>query len=252
MKRKAFTLIELLVVIAIISILAAILFPAFARARENARRASCQSNLKQVGLGIAQYMQDYDSRFMPGCYNAMVTPNSSTGEVRPEHYTAGVATGGTYWMDRLEPYTKSRAILVCPSANGLVTDAPINAVDFRGVDGNGNNGSVPKLWIGYGYNNYWLGGCHAFTNSFVDQIANESQLENTAQTISIIENRGGNAGAFPSSQGYAIESPGILDQNEDSLPNNRHFDGLNALYADGHVKWGKKAFFRDGTLFDRS
>jgi prepilin-type N-terminal cleavage/methylation domain-containing protein len=57
---KGFTLIELLVVIAIIAILAAILFPVFARARENARRASCQSNLKQVGLGLLQYIQDYD------------------------------------------------------------------------------------------------------------------------------------------------------------------------------------------------
>ena len=60
--KMGFTLIELLVVIAIISILAAILFPAFARARENARRASCQSNLKQIGLGIFQYTQDYDER----------------------------------------------------------------------------------------------------------------------------------------------------------------------------------------------
>ena len=60
MRRRGFTLIELLVVIAIIAILAAILFPVFARARENARKANCQSNLKQVSLGLMQYVQDYD------------------------------------------------------------------------------------------------------------------------------------------------------------------------------------------------
>src|SRR5438093_3030967 len=63
-KQQGFTLIELLVVIAIIAILAAILFPVFARARENARRASCQSNLKQIGLGMEQYKQDYDGLYM--------------------------------------------------------------------------------------------------------------------------------------------------------------------------------------------
>lgn len=63
---RAFTLIELLVVIAIITLLAAILFPVFARARENARRSSCQSNLKQIGIGIAQYTQDYDEKMPLG------------------------------------------------------------------------------------------------------------------------------------------------------------------------------------------
>lgn len=63
--RTAFTLIELLVVISIIAVLAAILFPVFARARENARRASCMSNLKQIGLGFMMYTQDYDEMMPP-------------------------------------------------------------------------------------------------------------------------------------------------------------------------------------------
>ena len=69
MKRKhtGFTLIELLVVIAIIAILAAILFPVFARARENARKTNCLSNLKQLGMGMLQYAQDYDETFCPSC-----------------------------------------------------------------------------------------------------------------------------------------------------------------------------------------
>src|SRR5688572_3103121 len=80
-RRFAFTLIELLVVIAIIALLAAILFPVFARARENARRASCQSNLKQLGLGFAQYVQDFDEK-MPGIYNGATGYADSTATTR--------------------------------------------------------------------------------------------------------------------------------------------------------------------------
>jgi len=92
-KHSGFTLIELLVVIAIIAILAAILFPVFARARENARRSSCQSNLKQIGLGMFQYTQDYDERFAYKDYGAE----------------------GTSWDAVVQPYLKSTQIMKCPS-----------------------------------------------------------------------------------------------------------------------------------------
>lgn len=98
--KSAFTLIELLVVIAIIAILAAILFPVFGRARENARRSSCQSNLKQQGLGIMQYTQDYDEK-LPSSYWYPNNNNSDAGYV--------------HWSGSTFPYTKSYQIFVCPS-----------------------------------------------------------------------------------------------------------------------------------------
>jgi len=97
--KKAFTLIELLVVIAIISILAAILFPVFARARENARRASCLSNEKQIALGFMMYTQDYDGRF-------------------PQHwgYYYEGGSGTPYpWSLAILPYVKSNQLFFCPS-----------------------------------------------------------------------------------------------------------------------------------------
>ena len=102
-RKKGFTLIELLVVIAIIAILAAILFPAFARARENARRASCQSNLKQIGLGIMQYTQDYDEKF----------PSSGMGYNNP-----GTDSVEATWDTVIQPYIKSAQLIVCPSDSG--------------------------------------------------------------------------------------------------------------------------------------
>jgi prepilin-type N-terminal cleavage/methylation domain-containing protein len=115
--RRGFTLIELLVVIAIIAILAAILFPVFARAREKARQASCTSNLKQQGIAILMYAQDYDERIPP----AFITPGSY-------EYLVG-------FYDLLAPYVKSEDLFVCPSEHYLHnyrrTDLPTGAGFFR-------------------------------------------------------------------------------------------------------------------------
>jgi len=101
MKRHGFTLIELLVVIAIIAILAAILFPVFAKAREKARQTSCLSNVKQIVLGALQYVQDYDER----------TPGH--GCTWRDYAVAGA--GPTCWVSKIYPYVKNVQIFKCPS-----------------------------------------------------------------------------------------------------------------------------------------
>ncbi|MCD6361535.1 MAG: prepilin-type N-terminal cleavage/methylation domain-containing protein [Armatimonadetes bacterium] len=100
--KRGFTLIELLVVIAIIAILAAILFPVFAKAREKARQTSCLSNMKQIALAELQYCQDYDERTVHwhGYWDS--------GEYNPPSVV--------YWYQRVEPYMKNGQILICPSA----------------------------------------------------------------------------------------------------------------------------------------
>jgi len=100
--RRGFTLIELLVVIAIIAILAAILFPVFARAREKARQSSCSSNLKQIGLAYLQYAQDYDEWF----------PGFLTGNTNLTRY---------YWYQVIEPYMKNMQVVYCTSTLYLLT-----------------------------------------------------------------------------------------------------------------------------------
>lgn len=126
-RSRGFTLIELLVVIAIIAILAAILFPVFARAREKARQASCASNEKQIGLGLLMYAQDYDERFM------------------------NVRQGPGGWNALIQPYVKNWQVFVCPSFSQYVrTCGP--------VTGHGNSANSGPPWNGVYEGGYMLCG----------------------------------------------------------------------------------------------
>ncbi len=119
-QRRGFTLIELLVVIAIIAILAAILFPVFQKVRENARRTSCLSNLKQIGLGVTQYNQDNEEKEPPG------------------YYTYG---GGTGWAVQVYPYIKSVNVFHCPDDSGVFTYASSYGINANFVIQGGAGGA---------------------------------------------------------------------------------------------------------------
>ncbi len=152
--HKGFTLIELLVVIAIIAILAAILFPVFARARENARRSSCQSNLKQIGLGILQYAQDYDEKY-PFAGN-----------------TSGPAIN---WGQTTQPYLKSNQVFACPSNP--------NVANFMG---NSSPPPTPRIPVSYAMN-YEIGN----ENYSAQAGMSISNIQEVATRILVAERVGG-------------------------------------------------------------
>jgi prepilin-type N-terminal cleavage/methylation domain-containing protein/prepilin-type processing-associated H-X9-DG protein len=138
---RGFTLIELLVVISVIAILAAILFPVFARARENARKTSCASNLKQLGLGLLQYTQDYDEKYPLRRFFPNGTPAGAA-------YSSSDAVAANYddfsWRTVTQPYIKSEQLFVCPS-NPDNNKASYDPEFKRSYAGNANwTGSAPN------------------------------------------------------------------------------------------------------------
>jgi prepilin-type N-terminal cleavage/methylation domain-containing protein/prepilin-type processing-associated H-X9-DG protein len=228
--RNAFTLIELLVVIAIIALLAAILFPVFARARENARRASCQSNLKQIALASAQYVQDYDGRYAPYV----------NGQLRADRWTWETGAVLTGWADLLQPYLKSNDIYQCPSqarrGNYYFYNANFGAV--RGFDcqytanpchKNESMVDAPAVIIMFGD-----GGRGPVSNS--NQVANcHSQTDANCPMHMI---RDGNP--LPPGENGWIDAPGNNawpTQAQIDAFQQKHLGGINFAFADGHVKW---------------
>ncbi len=209
MKRKTgFTLIELLVVIAIIAILAAILFPVFARARENARKSSCQSNLKQLGLAATQYVQDYDERL----------------------FTAGPDGAGQAWGDLLQPYVKNTGVFNCPSSlyrMGINTGVVPNHYWRR----NETAPSAPpaNTWYSYGMNTW------DDTTAPVTRGPHSLALAQMVRPAEVILFCDGD-GASP----YGINAGPFNATNvQGQIAYKIHSDGLNFAYVDGHVKWSR-------------
>ena len=195
--RQGFTLIELLVVIAIIAILAAILFPVFARARENARRSSCQSNLKQLGLGIIQYTQDYDEKYPSG---EMGYNNPGTGAVQ--------AT----WDTVVQPYIKSSQIIVCPSDSAGTS--PPAGHPIYGANAKRSYSAIHQVFGNLGANQQPLSLAAVPASSMTIMLAERDQF-------------------FPSSNWTAYSYFNAIAPSQ--LPF-RHLETGTFLYADGHVK----------------
>lgn len=219
-RTGAFTLIELLVAIAIIGILAAILFPVFGRVRENARRSSCASNERQLGLGLLQYAGDYDERL----------PNTPSP--------------GAVWDVLIEPYVKTMEVFRCPSA----PKAKGKALEFHNKY----------------HSTYALA---ADTNGTKMVIYNDTglplaRIRETARTVMVVEScydRMNDPTGYYNTLGYGTYGVDFakynpITQSPDlagTFASERHFEGSNIAFADGHVKWVKDARFQDW-VFDVS
>ena len=217
-KIKGFTLIELLVVIAIIAILAAILFPVFAQAREKARQTSCLSNMKQLGTGIQLYVDDYDESFPPGSCSVRESKNDNYGHTWSLPYYL--------WQ-----YVKNAGIFCCPSCPGRTQ-----------VIKNGT----------YGYPNtsYAANACILSANGVAAKPpVSMSELGNSAELMFLSEFNQNDATWGPMA-GYSYYVPyrtsssnydqvtwiGLLPTWNGQCPHN---GGCNLTFADGHAKYIK-------------
>lgn len=213
-KLTGFTLIELLVVIAITAILAAILFPVFAHAREKARQTVCLSNMMQMGLAADMYLQDYDERL-------------------PLAATVPTPTTFLNWHHLLEPYTKNRGIWICPSAN----------LPIRNVYGN--------LVCQYGWNAFYLNTgvdpsrIYTLNNAPGVSLA---ALQQPAHTVMMADTRGID-GRMPADHlSTYLLPPSQPDADYWGRPDPRHNDGVIVTLSDGHAKWFRLGGFYTGQI----
>jgi prepilin-type N-terminal cleavage/methylation domain-containing protein/prepilin-type processing-associated H-X9-DG protein len=226
--RRGFTLIELLVVIAIIAILAAILFPVFAQARNKARATACLSNLKQIGMATRIYSQDYDEVLVPSyLYNSKTT--------------------WEWWMDLLQPYVKNRDVFVCPNWS---------AVEVRSI----HVGEKPQAtrWS-YGANNWhWYPGGFDKDPDLIGPMginrvttyfnATEASVEFPANTLYLLDAISQEI-YTPPQHDYCNDAKGYerpanyQGHSARGLVHFRHSDGFNAVFVDGHAKWMRRTTY---------
>src|SRR2546425_8914846 len=228
-KKSGFTLIELLVVIAIIAILAAILFPVFAQARDKARQTSCLSNMKQIGTAIMLYTSDYDETTMPN-RTCGIAPGryGSPGNTNCECYTPYAS-----WHDELAPYLKSYAVFRCPSASraNATGEGYYPALGAKAPPG----GNPLNLTWNYNVNFIFVRGncfstCPDNPNDpnfpWTPRCGGGRRLATISEPgdlIAIIEGR--------------AESPDV--RNSIGNLRCRHAAGATYTYADGHAAWHK-------------
>jgi prepilin-type N-terminal cleavage/methylation domain-containing protein/prepilin-type processing-associated H-X9-DG protein len=254
--RHAFTLIELLVVIAIIAILAAILFPVFAQAREKARQTSCLSNLKQIGIALTMYQSDYDSMYPPS--------------------QLGTGTNIVSWPSMIQPYIKNEQVFVCPSTSpgtfGVDTNFMVTstkqytgrtrtAVSFGILTGGDGTNVQPFLVNALSYGRNLIPDTTAawktpnfktasnsksgFVTTGTTLSVIEAQIEEPSNTIHICDSMTGSAGGDPTVQGNSIRGIQSEDRTDHfktdtaSKVSYRHAGGFEALFGDGHAKYRK-------------
>jgi prepilin-type N-terminal cleavage/methylation domain-containing protein/prepilin-type processing-associated H-X9-DG protein len=246
-RGAGFTLIEMLIVIAIISILAAILFPVFARARESARRASCQSNQKQIALGLTMYTQDFDERY-PMTWYGLNHPETvaKAGEPVSAYFFTDVggvrSDAGNYnysWMDFIYPYVKNIQLFNCPSNTTPRESGRL----------------VPNYWLNPAFGNASNANGTTFASSLYGNLIahitgiSTAAVERPSTTVMLGEIGNGASNSYPKYL-FTASAPGYIHETRELFE--MHSQGMNVAYADGHVKWMSIATLRAQTGSDRS